>query len=450
MLETVKLAWTRSLPAFQRLALQLKSGWLRLPKAGKIVVYLLLATLLLVSVLLSFALDNSPLMKIDHGFNRDDIQRAKQILQVKPEERDQIKTLNLNQNDINIAASYLLNHFVENTVRIELQEDRVLIKIAVFVPQTLWGRYLDFSFKLLQNDDGIKIKSLKIGRISIPDPAANYLIDLAIHSPPLDQYRQLAAQYVKRINISPGNVEISYLAAMVDEAKQLVMRKHRDYPNLHLYQRQINEIASQHDPSWRLSLSDLLQPLFAAAYQRSDQDSAIQENRAVIIAVASYIYKQDLRGYLPIGLIYNKEYPVYAYKRVDIPQHFIASALLVAVNAAVLAEKAGEDKELGDADRGSGFSFIDLTADRAGSRFAKMATSDPVQARRFQQRMAKVQHYSEFIPPLLDLPEHMDDAAFRERFHKPGSDEYRQMLGEIDRRIEQSPVYQNLRTEAGN
>jgi len=419
----------------------LKHGWLRLPKTLKLLIYSLSVLAVLFAVLLSFALDNSPLLKIDHGFNREDIERAKQLLRVTPEEREQVKTLNLNQNDINVAASYLLNHFVENTVRIIIEEDRVLIQIAVFVPQTFWGRYLDFSFKVLQKGDSFKIKSLKIGRISIPDPAANYLAKAAIQSPPLRQYWQLARRYVKSVNISFGHVEISYLAALVDEAKQLVIQKHRDYPNLHQYQQQINAIVAEHDPNWRLSLNDLLQPLFASAYQRSTAETAIQENRAVLIAVASYIYKNDLRSFLPLGLIYSKEYPVFAYKRVDIPQHFIGSALLVAVDAAVVVEKVGEDKEFGDADHGSGFSFVDLAADRSGSRFGKLATADAQQARRLQQRMAVSKHYSDIIPEVLDLPEHMNDEEFKRRFQGFASPEYQNMLQEIDRRIGQLPLY---------
>lgn len=426
----------------KRLACRCKQGWLKLPKPARLGFYSLLVLCVLIMVMLSFALDNSPVMPIDHGFNRDDIQRAKQLLQVKPGERDQVKSLALNQNDINVAASYLLNHLAENTVRIIIEEDRVLFKAAIFVPQTLWGRYLDISLKLIQDGQMVRVKSLKIGRISIPDPAANYLARLAIHSPPLNHYWQLIARYVRGVNISPGQVEIRYLAALVDEAKQLVLQKHRDYPNLHLYQQQINEIVSQHDPDWRLSLTDLMQPLFATAYQRSSEDSAIQENRAVIIAVASYIYKQDLRGYLPLGLVYNKEYPVFAYKRIDIPQHFIASALLVAVNSRVLAEKMGESKEVGDANHGSGFSFIDLTADRAGSRFGQLATGNAEQARLLQQRMSKIYHYSDIIPAMLDLPEKMDDAEFRQRFKGTDSREYQEMLAEIDQRIDRLPVYQ--------
>lgn len=400
------------------------------------------AVCLTIVVLLFFAIDDTPLLEIHHGFNRDDIQRAKQILHIAPEDHDKIHTLNLNENDLNVAASYLLDHFVENTVQIHIASDRLLVQVAIFVPESFFGRYLDFSFKLIQSGDDFRVKSLKIGEISIPDPAANYIVKATLHGPYLHKYWQLANHYVKSLRIKPGDVEIQYLGAVVDEAKQLMIQKHREYPNLHLYQQQINEIVAQHDPSWRLSLTDLLQPLFLSAYHRSTEDTAIQENRAVIIAVASYIYKHDLRRYLPLGLVYSKEYQVFAYKRVDIPQHFIASALLAAVDSSLLSEKIGVDKELSDAESGSGFSFIDLTADRAGNRFGKLAVSTPQNARGLQESMANLRDYAGIIPSALDLPEHMDEKNFRERFQQPGSPAYINVVNEIDRRINQLPLYQ--------
>ncbi len=412
-----------------------------LPKPIKILFSIAATLTIAVVILLFFAIDDSPLLAIHHGFNRDDIQRAKQILQIAPEDRDKIRTLNLNQNDINIAASYLLDHFVENTVQIQIANDTLFIQIAVFVPKSPWGRYLDFSFKLIQNADNVRIKSLKMGEISIPDPAANYLVQAAIHGPYLHRYWELVNRYVKNIRITPDNVEINYLGAVIDEAKQLMIQKHREYPNLYLYQQQINEIVAAHDPAWRLSLTDLLQPLFLSAYHRSNDDNAIQENRAVIIAVASYIYKYDLRRYLPLGLVYSKEYQVFAYKRIDIPQHFIASALLAAVDSSLLGEKIGEDKELSDAESGSGFSFIDLTADRAGTRFGKLAISNSEAARKLQESMSQIRDYTAIIPSALDLPEHMDEPTFKSRYQQPGSKDYQNMVDEIDRRINQLSVY---------
>jgi hypothetical protein len=408
----------------------------------RFLLYTFFTTAILLAILLFFAIDDTPLLKIHQGLNREDIQRAKQLLHVAPEERNQLKTVSLDQKDLNIAVSYLLNHFVENTTQIQIANDRLLVQIAIFVPKSLWGRYLDFSFSLRQVGDSIVIKSLKVGEISIPDPAANILIPAIVHNSPLEQHWQLLSQYVKQVRINPQALEISYLGSIVDAAKQLAIQKHRDYPNLHRYQQQINEIVSQHDPDWRLSLTDLLQPLFLSAYQQTSVDDAIQENRAIIIAVGSYIYKHDLRRYLPLGLVYSKEYPVFAYKRVDIPQHFIASALLAIVDSSFLGEQIGIDKELGDAHKGSGFSFIDLMADRAGTRFGQLAIASPQKARELQRIMSSIKDYSAIIPDMLELPENMDEQTFKLRFDAIGSSAYNQIIQQIDARINDLPLYQ--------
>ncbi|WFP51177.1 hypothetical protein PL263_03910 [Methylomonas sp. EFPC3] len=408
----------------------------------KALLFALFSTAALLAVLLLFAIDDSPLPSLNQGLTRDDIQRAKQLLQVRPEERSQLKTVNLDQKDLNIATSYLLDHFVENTTQVHFGQDRIDCQIAVFVPETLFGHYLDFSFSVRQLNDSIRLKSFKVGEISIPDPAANLLIPALVTHTPLNDYWQVLTQYVKNVQIGPQTLEISYLGSIADAAKQLVIRKHAEYPNLHLYQQQINDIVNRHDPDWRLSLIELLQPLFATAYQNTPEADAIQENRAIIIAVASYIYKRDLRRFLPVGLVYSKEYPVFAYKRVDIPQHFIASALLAAVDASLLGERMGVDKELGDARQGSGFSFIDLSADMAGSRFGRMAIASQTKARLLQKLMAETKDYSAIIPEVQDLPEHMDEMDFKQRFERVGSKRYQEVISEIDKRLDDLPLYQ--------
>ena len=410
-------------------------------KVCKRLCYSLLALMVLVSILLCFALDNSPQTIILQGLNRDDIQRAKQLLHVDPQESQALKTVSLNEKDLNIATSYLLNHFVENTSEVRIVNDRIMFQIAVFVPDNPWGRFLDFHFMLRQNVDSISIKSFKIGEISIPDPAANVLIPFIIHHTALNQYRLAASEYIKDVHITPQTLEVSYLGSIVETAKQLAINKHREYPGLYLYQQQINDIVNQHDPAWRLSLSELLQPLFVTALHRSTPQTATQENRALIIAVASYIYKNDLRKFLPIGLVYSKEYLVFAYKRIDIPQHFIASALLTAVDSSLLSQQVGIDKEVGDSQKGSGFSFIDLLSDRAGMRFGQLAVASSLQARLLQEAMAGIRDYTAFIPDIEGLPEHMDEATFKQNYGGVENSAYQNMIRLIDSRINALAVY---------
>ncbi|MDD4913710.1 MAG: hypothetical protein PHW13_01560 [Methylococcales bacterium] len=416
-------------------------------KICKRLLYAVLALLGLIIVLLCFALDNSPQTIVLQGLDRDDIQRAKQLLHVSPEDRQSLKTVSLNEKDLNIATRYLLNHFVENTSQVLILKDRILFQIAVFVPDNPWGRYLDFHFALKQNAGSIRIKSFKIGEISIPDPAANILIPFIVHNTGLNQYWLAANRYIRDVHITPQTLEVSYLGSIVETAKQLAINTHREYPGLYLYQQQINDIVSNHDPKWRLSLSELLQPLFVSALHRSNQHTAIQENRALIIAVASYIYKNDLRKFLPIGLLYSKEYLVFAYKRIDIPQHFIASALLTAVDSSLLSQQVGIDKEVGDSQKGSGFSFIDLLSDRAGMRFGQLAVASALQARRLQEIMAGVRDYSDFIPNIDGLPEHMDEATFKKNYGGIDTPAYQNMIRLIDSRISALPVYSVMPTE---
>ena len=416
---------------------------LNLSRPLRIFLAISLAGLLLVNVILLLALDNTPLISIERTLNREDILRAKEILHVKPDEQDEIKTVVLNQKDINIAVSYLLNHFVENTVKIKIRNHEVFCQIAVFMPVTLWGRYLDFSFKLIQLEDSIKIKSFKIGEIAIPYRLANYLLPAIAEHTSLKKYWDLGKYYIQDLQFAPEEIHISYLGSIVDAAKQLVIQKHREYPNLHAYQQQINEIANRHDPNWLLSINELAQPLFLSAYQHSTEATAIQENRAVLIALGSYIYKQELRRYLPLGLVYSKEYQVYAYKRIDIPQHFIASALLAAIDAAVLGEQIGVSKELADAKQGSGFSFIDLLSDHAGTRLGKLAIASGPQARRVQEIMSQAKDYTAYLPGIQGLPEHMNQEEFKLRFGDTKSQTYQDMVAEIDKRINSLAVYQN-------
>ena len=102
----------------------------------------------------------------------------------------------------------------------------------------------------------------------------------------------------------------------------------------------------------------------------------------------------------------------------------------------------GEEKELSDAQEGgSGFSFIDLAADKAGTRFGEMATSTPENARKIQQAMSVIRDYTDFMPDPRDLPEHMNEADFKSRYGSVNSSAYQDLSRQIDERIAAIPLY---------
>ena len=143
------------------------------------------------------------------------------------------------------------------------------------------------------------------------------------------------------------------------------------------------------------------------------------------------------------------------YKRIDLAQHFIVSAALTASLNGQLAKVVGEQKEIRDADGGSGFSFIDLAADKAGTRFGELATSTPENARKIQIAMSGIKSYSDFMPDPRDLPEKMGAEEFKARFGTINSPAYTEISKQIDARIAAMPLYnldknENLLPAAGD
>ena len=123
--------------------------------------------------------------------------------------------------------------------------------------------------------------------------------------------------------------------------------------------------------------------------------------------------------------------------RLDVAQHFFASAALVAAASKEEALFWGNLKEMTDAQGGSGFSFVDMAANRAGVRFAERVLNGslPIQglANRFDAR--------HFVPSMHDLPEKLQNKEFIERFGSPSDKRYEAVINEIDKRIAKLPPY---------
>jgi hypothetical protein len=125
--------------------------------------------------------------------------------------------------------------------------------------------------------------------------------------------------------------------------------------------------------------------------------------------------------------------------RGDFPKHFIVSAALAAYAGEPLADAIGVYKEVADSRGGSGFSFNDIAADRAGSRFGTLAAASPASARKLQDRLGAQVRESDIMPATYDLPEFMPEPEFLRRFGGVDAPAYRQMMAEIERRVDALP-----------
>ena len=125
--------------------------------------------------------------------------------------------------------------------------------------------------------------------------------------------------------------------------------------------------------------------------------------------------------------------------RGDLARHFIVSAAIAAFAGSPLADAIGLYKELDDARGGSGFSFVDLAADRSGTLFGQLGSSDRVAE--LQRRGAALTGESAIIPDIAGLPEDMAEAEFKRRFGGVSAPAYRAMLAEIERRVAACALY---------
>ena len=101
----------------------------------------------------------------------------------------------------------------------------------------------------------------------------------------------------------------------------------------------------------------------------------------------------------------------------------------------------GITKELMDATAGgSGFSFVDLTADQTGTLFAKVATRDVQSARELQLKIRDGIEIADFFPDVTGLPEGIYRDEFQAEYGGLGGAETTKILKEIRRRLTRCPI----------
>jgi uncharacterized protein YfiM (DUF2279 family) len=397
---------------------------------------------LLIAIILFYAVEDTAITKSNWSLNHSDIQRAKNILSNTGSKTQH--SIQLSEKDLNIALSYLLNYYIHSTSKITVEEQFLRFKISLLLTNNPFGSHLNFSFNLTKQAGYPVINTLQIGSIKIANEFAGLIVESIIKYTPLKEFYILATQHIRSLQIRPKGLSISYITSEDLSLKTALSLNNKNYHSVVFYQQKISSIIAQHDPRRRLSLAELLQPLFKQAYQRSTSITATAENRAVLIAISTYVNKSEIQAFLPFDIspVTKRQYSASLYRRTDMAKHFMASAALAATGAGTFAHFLGQEKELLDAKQGSGFSFIDLASDRAGLRFGKTAVASAAQARLLQQRMANIKDYTAFMPEVRDLPENMNNAVFKQKFGSVYNSKYQAMLQKIDNRIDKLAIYQ--------
>jgi hypothetical protein len=176
----------------------------------------------------------------------------------------------------------------------------------------------------------------------------------------------------------------------------------------------------------------------------------VDENRAALWALINFFSDgafEALSGKLVSGEsdLVRSPSGVTLAARGDLLDHFVYSAGITLATQQGIGVAAGEFKELLDSGNGgSGFSFVDLAADRAGIAFVEAATASEEGARQFQQVLLAGAGENGFFPDISGLAENLDQDQFRELYGSTESARYQRQLAAIDERIIRLPLYTDL------
>lgn len=280
---------------------------------------------------------------------------------------------------------------------------------------------------------GLVIRSLKVGHL----PVAAQLVIPAV-SCAVGTWIGLAARY-RRVQVTLA-VVTALLGLTLWSLLGGVPSKVSSASAEHL-QHLIAEASALSGGDGRFAA--LVESAFAKARHDSAGGGAVLQNRAAILALGIALGHEKIARLAGLGGDTDLVRQASAARgnatlrgREDWPRHYLASAALAVLENPFFSDSAGLAKEALDTiNSGSGFSFADLAADKAGILFAEAATRNEASARDMQARLQKGFDVDAFFPPVSDLPEGLSPEQFRNQYGGVGGRGYRRTLQEIDRRL---------------
>jgi hypothetical protein len=243
---------------------------------------------------------------------------------------------------------------------------------------------------------------------------------------------------LRKIKISQNELNVVYHweGGFTQEMRTSIISE-QEGKQLFLYHSLLTKNSLLHGTETTVSLSEILPPLLNLAAKRSETGNALEENRAAILVATFYTLGSSLKSLTPDAATWPKPVKrvVTVSGRDDFAKHFMVSATIAAYADTALSDVVGLYKEIEDSRTGSGFSFNDIAADRAGTKFGEKAVASKELAQQLQRRVASGLVDSDLMPHWSDLPEFMPEVEFKRRFGGVGAPAYKQMMQKIDQRV---------------
>ncbi|MFN3543770.1 MAG: hypothetical protein ACK4UX_02855 [Thiobacillus sp.] len=409
-----------------------------------------LLTLSLALVILPWLLlDKAPAIEPPADFRRNDLAWIKSLFQ-KHDPRQQtpniVHTIQLDEAELNRLLNYAVELPRVSGIAAELTPGLATITATLAVPESPFGRYLNATVLVAESPGGIRIDGLTLGSLPLPGILADWTVRLAHAWLRRDETYASLADAFSAVSFDENQATLDYrwnpaVWTQLERKSADLLIAPEDQARMLTYWEKLEAIIRPLPAGSTQPLPAVLAPLFEHAL--AGKGSAAEENRAALTAVAAYLSGISLPRLLEGGSKSVRRAPrvlLSLHGRRDFAEHFIISAAITVNGGSRLANAIGLIKEEEDATRGSGFSFTDLAANRAGVKLGERATGES--AASVRKRLAAARSDADLMPDFRDLPEFMPQAEFERRFGPVGGPRYQAVIARIDAQLASHPLAQ--------
>jgi uncharacterized protein YfiM (DUF2279 family) len=338
--------------------------------------------------------------------------------------------------------------------RASVKPESVGVTLSAKIPRIPVALWLNLEVAVRPARSGLEISLVQLGAIDVPPalvlPAAGFVMDVLLGG----RAGQIATNSVDGVSIDGDTVSFGVNLTAGDRKMLAGHLKDRlrwfagfSRPDqIKAYVVALDEAVHRRRLSDNGSLVPYLRFLMELVTNNATGGRALTETQTALFALAIYCGHakfQILVGKLsPEGSTFrfNNCRDLTLAGRHDLRKHFVISAGLKAASDAGFAFAIGEFKELLDSWRGgSGFSFDDLAADRAGIRFASKLLT--VNADKLKDLLARLTDETDIFPQISGLDVGLSREEFTNRYRNIESPAYKRAIAVIDRRLDGLDFY---------
>lgn len=440
----------------------------------KIVGYIFAAIVIITIVVLSLSLQTSPSFKSNQVVDANVANNAKLLLtriknNYQPNKRQ--NQVLINSNELLAISAIISRVHPDVLVLTKIKSEALQNQLSWKLPFSIIDLYLNVQINILSSKQGLKRGNVSVGDIELSGMHLLYFIKQLVNLLQPELGTQLQ-QSIKSILLTKNKVQISYQIPAAFQLKRFQGRGRlvalRDELALFgnvikisfYYKRLLHFINKAPAPQ---KLAPYLVEMISLAQQQviiNEGKNAKSENQAALLALIIYFGSPNFElmigdiSHLSLKESRQKQYLINNVRlsgRNDLQQHFIYSLALQLISTVRVSYTVGELKELLDSNiGGSGFSFADLMADRAGTRFAMLATRTDASAVKIQAKITLARqalfknttHQLILLPHISGLPEGLNQFEFEKKYQNVNSPAYQKMISSIEQHLSTLAIYQ--------